>query len=271
MTASAAAEPDLKDSLALALDTDDLSAATRLARSLVDRFRVAKVGLELYSAVGPRAVETVAGLGYDVFCDLKLHDIPTTVRRAARAVARLGAAYITVHAAGGPEMLRAAADGFAQGAGGSAVGSAGAAGSAGDPGSPRGIPELAASGVRVLGGSAGDPGPRGILAVTVLTSERHAPKGLLTERVEAAEAAGCAGIVCAAPDLDDVAGTAGELLRVVPGMRLPGDSADDQRRVATPAEALAAGADLLVIGRAVTAAPDPVAASRRLHEHLRLA
>jgi len=247
MAASATAEPDLRACLALALDTDDLSAATRLARLLVDRFRVAKVGLELYSAVGPRAVETVAGLGYDVFCDLKLHDIPTTVRRAARAVARLGAAYITVHAAGGPEMLRAAVDGFAQGAGGSAVGPTGAA------------------------GSAGDPGPRGILAVTVLTSERHAPKRLLTERVAAAEAAGCAGIVCAAPDLGDVAGTAGELLRVVPGMRLPGDSADDQRRVAAPAEALAAGADLLVIGRAVTAAPDPVAASRRLHEHLRLA
>ena len=245
MTVSAAAGSDQRDCLALALDTDDLSAATRLARSLFSYYRVAKVGLELYSAAGPRAVEAVAGLGYDVLCDLKLHDIPTTVRRAARAVARLGAAYITAHAAGGSEMLRAATDGFAQGADSSAVGSAGTA------------------------GSTGDPGPRGILAVTVLTSERQAPETVLSERVEAAEASGCAGIVCAAPDLGVVAGIAGELLRAVPGMRLPGDSADDQRRVATPAKALAAGADLLVIGRSVTSAPDPVAASLRLHEHLR--
>ncbi|MCY4068019.1 MAG: orotidine-5'-phosphate decarboxylase [Acidimicrobiaceae bacterium] len=224
--------PDrVRDCLALALDVDDLVAATRLARSLVGHFRVAKVGLELYTAAGPEAVGALADLGYDVFCDLKLHDIPTTVARAARVAGELGVSYLTAHAAGGAEMLRAGAEGLAAGA----------------------------------------SGPAGLLAVTVLTSEAQAAatRDRVAQRMELAAEAGAAGVVCAAPDLTATRHVRPELLRAVPGIRLPDDSLDDQRRVASPVQALAAGADLLVVGRPVTRAEDPVEAAERLHDSLR--
>ena len=219
-----------RDALALALDVDDLVAATRLARSLSGHFRVAKVGLELYSAAGPEAVGAMLDLGYDVFCDLKLHDIPNTVSRCARVLGELGVSLLTAHAAGGARMLEAAADGLASGSAGSAR----------------------------------------LLAVTVLTSEdaRETTDDLVARRVGLAASAGCGGVVCAAPDLARIRQAAPELLRVVPGIRLPGDSPDDQRRVATPAAAVAAGADLLVVGRSVTRAADPVGAAARLHRSL---
>src|SRR3954471_16037136 len=94
--------PDaVRDRLALALDVDDLVVALRLARDLAPWFGTAKVGLELFSAVGPDAVSALTDLGYDVFCDLKLHDIPTTVSKAARVLGSLGAGYLTLHASGG--------------------------------------------------------------------------------------------------------------------------------------------------------------------------
>ena len=228
--ATAPAPESVRDRLALALDFDDLVAATRLARSLAGHFRVAKVGLELYTAAGPEAVGAMIDLGYDVFCDLKLHDIPTTVARAARVVGELGVSYLTVHAAGGADMLRAGAEGLADGATGTA----------------------------------------GVLAVTVLTSEDEvaATRDLVSERMELAFEAGCAGVVCAAPDLTATRHVRPELLRAVPGIRLAGDSVDDQRRVASPVQALAAGADLLVVGRPVTRAADPVEAAERLHVSL---
>ena len=220
----------VRDRLALALDVDDLVAASRLARSLAGHFRVAKVGLELYTAAGPEAIGAMIDLGYDVFCDLKLHDIPTTVARAARVVGELGASYLTVHAAGGIEMLRAGAEALAEGA------------------------------VR----------PAGVLAVTVLTSdaEAAATRDLVAERMELAHEAGCAGVVCAAPDLTATRHIRPDLLRAVPGIRLAGDSLDDQRRVSSPVQALAAGADLLVVGRPVSRVPDPVEAAERLHRSL---
>ncbi len=220
-----------RDCLALALDVDDLVAATRLARSLVKHFRVAKVGLELYTAAGPEAIGALADLGYDVFCDLKLHDIPNTVASAARVAGELGVSYLTAHAAGGAEMLQAGVEGLAEGAVGTA----------------------------------------GLLAVTVLTSEAQASatRDLVAQRMELAAEAGAAGVVCAAPDLTATRHVYPELLRAVPGIRLPGDSVNDQRRVASPVQALAAGADLLVIGRPVTAADDPVEAAERLHKSLR--
>ena len=109
---------DAKDHLALALDVDDLVEATRLAKLLHPWFGVAKVGLELYSAAGPEAVSTLQQLGYRVFCDLKLHDIPTTVERSARVLGALGATYLTLHAAGGEPMLRAGVEGIAARGGG---------------------------------------------------------------------------------------------------------------------------------------------------------
>lgn len=213
------------DRLALALDTDDLVAALRTARALAPWFGTAKVGLELFSAAGPDAVASLRNLGFRVFVDLKMFDIPTTVLRAARVVGSLGGSYLTLHSAGGIPMLSAGVEGLAEGA-----------------------------------SSAGLDAPM-VLAVTVLTSEPDAPGHVLGERVAAAVAAGCGGVVCAAPDLSVVRRAGPALRTVVPGIRAAGDAVDDQRRIATPGSAIAAGADLLVVGRSVTAAPDPGAAA----------
>ena len=217
-----------RDHLALALDVDDLVAALRLARDLKPYFSVAKVGLELYSAVGPDAIGSLADLGYEVFLDLKLHDIPTTVEKAARVLGALGASYLTLHAHGGVPMLRAGVAGLAEGA-----------------------------------ADAGLPDPTA-LAVTVLTSDADAPPHIVPKRVMVAAEAGCGGIVCAAPDLRDVREFAPRLRRVVPGIRPAGADTHDPRRTATPREALDEGADLLVIGRPVTQADDPPAAAKAL-------
>src|SRR5262249_51800027 len=156
-----------RDRLALALDVDDLVEAVRLARLLRPWFGVAKIGIELYYAAGPEAIGALRNLGYSVFCDLKLHDIPTTVNRAARVLGALGVDFVNMHASGGEVMLRAGVEGLAAGA-------------------------LAAE----------LPPPRA-LAVTMLTSEEDRPPGILAERVAAAVESGCAGIVCSARDLHD--------------------------------------------------------------------
>jgi orotidine-5'-phosphate decarboxylase len=217
-----------RDHLALALDVDDLDVAVGLARRLEPWFSVVKVGLELFGAVGPRGVEQLTGLGFPVLLDLKLHDIPTTVGRAARAVGRLGVSYLTLHAQGGTSMLRAGVDGLAEGA--ATVGA--------------GIPVA--------------------LGVTVLTSVREPGEGVVAERVLVAAESGCAGVVCAAEDIATAKRLAPQLLAVVPGIRPAGSARDDQARAAAPRAALTAGADLLVVGRAVTAAPDPEAAAQAL-------
>lgn len=222
---------ELRSRLALALDVDDQVAAMRLARELHPWFGVAKVGLELFSAAGPDVVAQLVDEGYRVFLDLKLHDIPTTVGKAARVLGALGVSYLTAHAFGGAAMLRAAVDGLADGAAG-----------------------------------AGLEAP-GVLAVTILTSDGGAPPHILGKRVATAVEARCAGFVCAASDVAEAKHLAPNLLAVVPGIRPVGIPTHDQARAAAPAEALAAGADLLVIGRAVTAAPDrPDAATRLLAE-----
>ena len=223
---------DIRSRLALALDVDDLIEAKRLAASLSPYFGTIKVGLELYVAAGPTSVGYFAEAGFDVFCDLKLHDIPNTVERAARVVGSLGARWMTAHASGGSDMLRAAVEGLAEGA-----------------------------------ANAEMPTP-GVLGVTVLTSDQTAGREVLEQRCDLAASTGCAGIVCAAPDLPVTDPWADQLIRVVPGIRMPGGDVHDQARVATPRDAMAAGADLLVVGRAVTAAPDPVAAAVELVTHL---
>jgi orotidine-5'-phosphate decarboxylase len=174
--------------LALVLDVDDLVAANRLAASLVDYFGVAKVGLELFSAAGPDAIGSLRDLGYQVFLDLKMWDIPTTVNRSCRVLGALGVEYLTLHAMGGVDMLRAGVEGLAEGA-----------------------------------DRAGLPAPCA-LGVTVLTSDDSAPDHVVPNRVRVAVEGGCGGLVLAASDL-------------------------------------ANGADLLVIGRTVTHAEDPVAAA----------
>lgn len=218
----------MKDRLALALDVDDLVVAMRLAKELQPYFGVAKVGLELYTASGPEAVSTLQDMGYDVFLDLKLFDIPTTVEKAARVAGAYGVKYLTIHAMGGPVVLRAGVDGLRDGA------------------SRAGLPEPVS------------------LAVTVLTSDPDAPPHVLPHRIGVAIDAGAGGIICAGPDLQLVGELGPRLKKVVPGTRPPWAPADDQARVSTPADALAGGADLLVIGRAVTAADDHKAAAERL-------
>ena len=226
--ADAPVSDELRSKLALALDVDDLVVAIRLARELKPYFGVAKVGLELYSAVGPDAIGAMAELGYEVFVDVKLHDIPTTVGRAARVLGSIGATYVTLHAHGGVAMLRAGVEGLAAGA------------------EEAGLSQPCA------------------LAVTVLTSDADAPPHIVPKRVRISGEGGCGGIVCAADDLKIVGELAPRMIKVVPGIRPEGAPADDQARVATPTEALELGADLLVIGRAVTRAEDPAAAAAAL-------
>jgi orotidine-5'-phosphate decarboxylase len=202
-----------------------------------------KVGLELFTREGPPIVEQLVGAGRRVFLDLKLHDIPNTVAGAVRAAAGLGAELLTVHASGGEAMLRAAVEAAAE---------------------------------------TGDPGRVGralrLLAITVLTSLDDASLATVMGRgagVEetAGRLAGLAretgvhGAVCSVAEARAIRVACGsEFLVVTPGIRLAGDSADDQRRVATPEIARAAGADFLVVGRSISRAADPEAALARIRE-----
>ena len=214
--------------LALALDVDDLVEAGRLGRRMLPWFSVAKVGLELFSASGPEAVGIFVDQGYDVFLDLKLHDIPTTVGKTARVLGSLGVSYVTVHASGGLQMLSAAVDGLNEGA-----------------------------------SAAGLTAPM-VLAVTILTSEVDASVGLFEERLGFAVDAQCGGVVCASSELVEVSRLAPELLSVVPGIRPAGVAANDQGRPATPTQRIRRGAGLLVIGRAGTSSEEPEGAAAEI-------
>lgn len=216
---------DVRRRLALVLDVDDLVEAMRLGAAMRPWFGVAKVGLELFSAAGPDAIGALRDQGYQVFLDLKLFDIPTQVNRACRVLGALGVEYLTLHASGGVDMLRAGVEGLVDGA-----------------------------------HHAGLPTPTA-LAVTVLTSDDSAPPHIVPNRVRLALEGGCGGLILAAEDLQTARELAPRLKRVVPGIRLAGAPRHDQARAATPQEAVANGADLLVIGRAVTAAEDPLAAA----------
>ncbi len=226
--AATTVSPDIRSKLVLVLDTDDLVPALRLAHELQPYFGVAKVGLELYSAAGPDAITSLMEQGYDVFVDLKLLDIPTTVNKAARVLGSLGARYLTLHARGDGPMLSAGVEGLRDGA------------------ERAGLAEPFA------------------LAVTVLTSDTGAPPHIFPHRVALAAEAGCGGIVCAAADLAEARQLAPRLLRVVPGIRRAGTDIHDQARASTPRAAFDGGADLLVVGRTVTEAADPAAAAAEL-------
>ena len=185
------ADQDVRRRLAVVIDVDDLVVARRLAQTLRPWFGVAKVGLELFSAAGPDAIETMAELGYEVFVDLKLHDIPTTVAKASRVLGSLGASYVTMHAFGGVDMLRAGVDGLREGAAGS------------------GLPEPT------------------VLAVTVLTSDAGAPAHILPKRVATALEAGCGGLICAVGDVAEARLLGPELTIVTPGIRPKGTPAHE--------------------------------------------
>jgi orotidine-5'-phosphate decarboxylase len=224
-----------RDALALALDVDDEVVALQMARELRPFFGVAKVGLELFTACGPDIISRLTDLGFKVFLDLKMVDIPNTVNKAAKVVGSLGATYLTMYAHGGPEMLRAGTEGMLEGA------------------------ELAGL-LR--------PIP---LAVTILTSDSGAPSHVLSSRLRTAMEGGCSGVVCAASDLEEVHLLAPRMVRVVPGIRPLNVDVNDQARAATPGEARSAGADLLVIGRAVTNASDRLAAAQAIADEVEAA
>ncbi|MGQ0825790.1 MAG: orotidine-5'-phosphate decarboxylase [Actinomycetota bacterium] len=218
---------DVRDQLALVLDAPDLDEAERLAEELAEWFGVVKIGLELYSVAGPRAIDRLQARGFDVFCDLKLHDIPTTVGRAARVLGGLGVRYLNFHAAGGEAMVRAGVEGLMAGA------------------SERGHAAPVA------------------LGVTVLTSDTEG--SAFDERLRVAIEAGCGGVVCSVQEVARVRRARPDLVTVVPGIRLADGDQHDQVRVGTPDEVAAAGADVLVVGRAVTAAPDRADAAARVY------
>jgi len=219
--------------LVVALDRFGLEESEELAKALGGVAGMLKVGLQLFVSEGPDSVRRIRDHG-PVFLDLKLHDIPNTVGRAARAAGRLGPALLTVHALGGIDMMRAAVEGAGEGA-----------------------------------REAGLEAPR-IVAVTVLSSvggeSLASPSSLAFEAVSA----GAAGVVVSGDDVREVREALGtEPLVVVPGVRPSGLSSNDHVRVLTPREALAAGADHIVVGRPVTDAPDPAAAARAVLAEVR--
>ena len=220
----------------VALDVPDAERALSLVAMLGDSCGYYKVGGELFTACGPSLVESVLREGKRVFLDLKFHDIPNTVRSAARSASACGASLITVHAIGGWSMVAAAVEG------------------------------------------AGDD--CGVLAVTVLTSfDRESLAAAMGRELDSvsdevsrlariARDAGAHGVVCSGHEASRIRSEhQGRLATLVPGVRLSGDSANDQSRVVTPMDASRAGATYVVLGRTVSAASDPAAAMRRvLHE-----
>lgn len=221
----------------VALDFPDAQEAMTLVQRLDEKCRFYKVGSELFTAGGADMVQWLRDTGCEVFLDLKFHDIPNTVSGAMRRVAGMGVKLATVHASGGSKMMDAA--------------------------------------VEAAGSSCG------VLAVTVLTSlddaglgeawgrERIDVENEVLRLAELARSSGVHGIVCSGQEAEAVHQRHGKALQLlVPGIRLPGDSADDQARIVTPQAAVAAGATYLVLGRAVTASKDPRAAVDAVHEAL---
>ena len=229
--------PSSKDHLIVALDYPSATEALRLVESLEQTCQWFKVGMELYYAAGNQIVEQLRNRGFNVFLDLKLHDIPNTVAAAVRSVTHAGASLLTIHAAGGAAMMSAAAD------------------AAKAPDSPR------------------------LLAVTVLTSMDAAqlsgigitasPADQVLRLARLAESSGISGLVCSAEETALLRkhlhpGT----LLVVPGIRPAGAAAQDQKRIATPTQAIAAGASFLVVGRPITQAANPAKAAQAILEEI---
>jgi orotidine-5'-phosphate decarboxylase len=226
--------------LIVALDVPDAASALALVAELENTCQWFKVGLELFIAAGPAVIKPLVARGHSVFLDLKLHDIPNTVAGAVRSAAALGVKMMTLHAAGGPAMLtaaRAALEGIAE------------------RGELEKLPEL--------------------LAVTVLTSMDQAQVkavGLGRSPGEQVELlarmgleAGMRGFVCSPQEVARVRSLTGpEGVLVVPGIRPAGAAIGDQKRIATPAEALRSGASFLVVGRPITQASDPAEAAEAI-------
>lgn len=221
----------MKAPIAVALDAPDVETAASWAHAVTPHVAVVKVGLELFCRAGPSGVEVIrAASDAELFLDLKLHDIPATVAGAARSVARLSPRFLTVHGCGGADMVRAAV---------------------------QAAPDVAIAAVTVLTSM----DVAAMNAVGVAGSPGDAVRRLAVLSV----GAGARAVVCSPQEVAAVRAEVGpEITLITPGVRSAGADACDQARIATPAEALAAGADLLVIGRPVTTAADPGAAAAAL-------
>jgi orotidine-5'-phosphate decarboxylase len=226
-----------KDRLAIALDFPTATQALALADALAGTCQWFKVGMELYYAAGNQIVEQLRDRGFNIFLDLKLHDIPNTVAGAVRSATQAGASLLTIHASGGPAMLAAAAAAAAA------------------PGAPK------------------------LLAVTVLTSMdadelkavgiSESPAQQVLRLAKLAQASGIDGMVCSAAETEMLRSQLGpQTMLVVPGIRPAGAAIGDQKRIATPASAIAQGASMLVVGRPITQVPDPAAAARAILEEI---
>jgi orotidine-5'-phosphate decarboxylase len=232
---------DPRQNLIVALDVSSAAAAQKIVAAVGDSALTYKVGMQLFTAEGPSVVRDLIASGRRVFLDLKYHDIPTTVAAAVREAANLGVGMLTVHAGGGAKMLRAAAD------------------------AARSVnPSLM------------------VLGVTVLTSmdEQDLDKvgvqgGVVQQVLRLAELAiknGCQGVVASALEASELRAKLGaHFLIVTPGVRPAGKDHGDQSRVVTPAEAIAAGATYIVVGRPITAAANPAEETRSILEQMNLA
>ncbi|MDA8230817.1 MAG: orotidine-5'-phosphate decarboxylase [Magnetospirillum sp.] len=227
----------------VALDTTETGKAAALAARLGPLVGGIKLGLEFFVAQGPAGVAEVARAGSPLFLDLKLHDIPNTVAGAMRAVARLAPALTTIHASGGSDMMKAAVA------------------AAREEADKRGV------------------APAKVLAVTILTSLDQAGMGAVgipgtvldqvRRLAELARRAGVDGLVCSPHEVAAVRNAVGtDMMLVVPGIRPAWSAVEDQKRIMTPREALRQGADVLVIGRPITAADAPEEAARRIAHEL---
>lgn len=228
----------MKNPVIVALDFPDANSALALAERLSPSLCRLKVGKELFTRAGPDLVRQLQGRGFEVFLDLKYHDIPNTVAGAVRAAADLGVWMVNVHAGGGARMMAAARE-------------------AAD--SSRHQPLL--------------------IGVTVLTSMsdddlasmgyRETAHQRVLRLADLAQHCGLDGVVCSAQEAAELRAAHGtDFCLVTPGIRFAGDAAGDQRRVVTPADAIALGSSYLVIGRSITGAKDPLAALERAHAEL---
>ncbi|HEX5707951.1 MAG TPA: orotidine-5'-phosphate decarboxylase [Pyrinomonadaceae bacterium] len=242
---TAATRLNVKEKLIVALDVETADGARDIVSRLREHVGMFKINTQLFTAAGPDFVREVVGGGSQVFLDLKYHDIPATVANACREAVRLGVAIFNVHASGGAEMLRRAAETTRETA--------------------------AREGLRK---------PH-LIAVTVLTSADAsvlAETGVAADSVESqvvrlarlAAECGLDGVVASPHEIAPVRGAVGrrDFLLVTPGVRPSGVAHDDQRRVMTPGEAIAAGADYLVVGRAILRTPDMVRAAREMVEEM---
>jgi orotidine-5'-phosphate decarboxylase len=228
-----------KDKLIVALDLPSAAAAAQLAEKLRGRAGMFKVGSELFTAEGPVLVHYLVANGIKVFLDLKFHDIPNTVRAATREATRMGVSMLNVHAAGGRAMMAAAAESARE----------------------------ASSALRM-------PRPL-VLGVTVLTSLTHedlkelgiegGPEDAVERLARLAQSAGLDGVVASPREIAAIRRACGpNFVIVTPGIRPATAAVNDQARIATPASAIQAGADFLVVGRPITSAPDPAAAAEAI-------